>query len=95
MAAPGTSIGNSSRNPLYGPGINNFDIALFKDIHITENKYIQLRLETFNTPNHTQFATGSNNNAGGTVSDINDPRFGRVISANAGRIVQLAGKIYF
>jgi hypothetical protein len=59
MAAPGTGIGNSSRNPLYSPGINNFDIALLKDIHFTESKYIELRLETYNTFNHTQFSTGS------------------------------------
>jgi hypothetical protein len=98
MAAPGTGIGNSSRNPLYSPGINNFDIALLKDIHFTESKYIELRLETYNTFNHTQFSTGSYepaNNIGGVVSDINDPRFGRVISAAGPRVLQLGGKIYF
>ena len=98
MAAPGTGIGDSSRNPLYGPGISNFDIALFKEIHITETKYIQLRLETFNTFNHTQFTPSGYqpyNNIGGTVSDINDPRFGRVISANDGRVVQFGAKLYF
>lgn len=98
MAAPGTGIGNSSRNPLYGPGIDNFDIALLKDFHFTESKYIELRLETFNTFNHTQFAQGEYepaNGVGGVVSDINDPRFGRVISANPARILQLSGKIYF
>ena len=61
MAAAGTGIGNSSRNPLYGAGINNFDIALLKDIHITESKYIELRVEAFNTFNHTQFASGPTN----------------------------------
>jgi hypothetical protein len=97
-AAAGTSVGNSSRNPIYGPGINNFDLALYKDIHITEAKYFQLRFETYNTFNHTQFTTGSyqpNNNIGGVVSDINDPRFGRVIDANLGRVIQLGGKFYF
>ncbi|MGH7869982.1 MAG: hypothetical protein ACREP9_20690, partial [Candidatus Dormibacteraceae bacterium] len=90
--------GNSSRNPIYGPGIENFDIALLKDIHFTESKYIELRFETYNTFNHTQFAGGEyepNNNIGGVVSDINDPRFGRVISANDARILQLSGKFYF
>jgi hypothetical protein len=98
MAAPGTGIGNSSRNPIYGPGINNFDMALYKEIHLTESKYIQLRFETFNTFNHTQFTPGAYQaiyNIGGVVSDINDPRFGRVIAANPARIVQLAGKLYF
>ena len=98
MAPPGTGIGNSSRDPLYGPGLNNFDIALYKDIRITESKRIEIRFETYNTFNHTQWFPGSyqpNNNAGGTVSDINDPRFGRVIAANPARIVQIGGKIYF
>ncbi|HEV2354595.1 MAG TPA: hypothetical protein VGR89_10145, partial [Puia sp.] len=98
MAAPGTGIGNSSRNPIYSPGIDNFDIGLYKDIHFTESKYIELRFETYNTFNHTQFAQGNyepSNNIGGVVSDINDPRFGRVIVANSARVIQLSGKIYF
>lgn len=97
-AEPGAGIGNSSRAPLYGPGLNNFDISLEKEIHITESKYIQLRFETYNTFNHTQWFPGSyqmSNNSGGVVSDVNSPQFGRVISANPARIVQLAGKIYF
>ena len=100
MAAPGTGIGNSSRSPLYGPGLNNFDISLEKEIHLagSESKYIQLRFETYNTFNHTQWFPGSYqpiNNAGGVVSDINDPRFGRVIATNSARVVQLSAKIYF
>ena len=98
MAAPGTGIGNSSRAPLYGPGLNNFDISLEKEIHITEAKYLQLRFETYNTFNHTQWFPGSyqpNNTAGGVVSDINDPRFGQVIATNSARIVQLSAKFYF
>jgi hypothetical protein len=54
--APGQGIGNASRNPLYGPGINYGDMALEKRIHITEQKYFELRLETYNTFNHTNFA---------------------------------------
>ena len=98
QAAAGTGTGTSPRNPLYGPGLNNFDLSLLKDIHITESKYIELRLETYNTLNHTQFTPYSyqaNNNIGGVVADINDPRFGRVIAANGARVLQLAGKIYF
>jgi hypothetical protein len=97
-APAGSTAGMIGRNPFYGPGINNFDLALLKDIHMTENKYIQLRFETYNTFNHTQFTPFSyqpNNSIGGVVADINDPRFGTTISASAGRIIQIAGKIYF
>ena len=96
--AAGSTAGEIGRNPFYGPGINNFDMSLLKDIHITESKFIELRFETYNTFNHTQFPTFSyqpNNDIGSVVSDINDPRFGTVISANSGRVIQIAGKIYF
>lgn len=91
-AAPGTGIGNSSRNPLYGPGINNFDMALLKDIHFGESKYLELRFEAFNTFNHAQFGT--------PVSDINSPEFGRILGTFTGggiaeRVLQLSGKLYF
>lgn len=83
----GAGVGNASRDPFYGPGINNFDIALLKDIHLTESKYIQLRLETYGTFNHTQFGAPDGN--------IADPNFGRIFSSTGERVVQLAGKIYF
>ena len=91
-AAPGTGIGNSSRNPFYGPGINNFDMALMKDIHFNESKYIELRFEAFNTFNHAQF--------GNPVADVNNPNFGRVLGTFTGggiaeRVLQLSGKFYF
>jgi hypothetical protein len=94
----GSTAGEIGRNPFTGPGINNFDLALMKDVHITESKYIEMRFETYNTFNHTQFTPYSfqpNNDIGGVVADINDPRFGTVISAAGGRVIQLAGKIYF
>jgi len=98
MAAPGTGVGTAARNFMHGPGLNNFDIAVIKDVHITESKYFEFRVETFNTFNHTQFTPYSyqaSNDIGGVVADINDPRFGTVISANDPRFVQLAGKFYF
>jgi len=91
-AAPGTGIGDSSRNPFYGPGIDNFDMSLLKDIHLTESKYIELRFEAFNTFNHAQFGT--------PVADVNNPNFGRILgtttaSGLAERVLQLSGKVYF
>jgi hypothetical protein len=93
IPAPGTGIGNASRNPFYGPGIDNWDISLTKEIHIDEARYFQLRFETFNTFNHVQFAN--------PVNDVNNPLFGRIFGVQtlstqgAGRVVQLAGKFYF
>jgi len=93
------TFGNAARSPLYGPGLNNFDIALFKDIHFTESKYVELRLESYNTFNHAQFQGPS---AFLGTSDVNTPSlFGRIVSVvpgstgGEGRVLQLAGKIYF
>jgi hypothetical protein len=48
---------------------------------------LQLRLETFNTFNHTQFQNSDNS--------LGDGRFGQFTSAYPARIVQLGGKIFF
>ena len=98
VAAPGTSTGTASRNMFHGPGINNFDLTLMKDVHFTESKYVELRFETYNLFNHTQFSPFSyqpTNDIGGVVADIADPRFGEVIAASSPRVIQIAGKIYF
>jgi hypothetical protein len=90
---PGLGVGDANRNPFYGPGINNWDIALLKNIHVTESIYFQLRWETFNTFNHTQFAA--------PVNDVNNPLFGRIFGVQngstqgSGRVMQLGGKFYF
>ncbi|MGH9448047.1 MAG: hypothetical protein ACRD3O_20340, partial [Terriglobia bacterium] len=70
MPASGTGgLGNASRNPLFGPGINDWDMILYKDIHISESKYFELRFEAYNVFNHTQFTGTSTGNGGGVVSD--------------------------
>ena len=47
--------GNTKRRFFYGPGINNFDIALHKNTRLTEAKSLEFRFETFNMLNHAQF----------------------------------------
>ena len=98
--ASGT-LGTVSRNPFYGPGINYGDLALEKNIHIDESRYLQLRFETFNTFNHANFSNPSTNGFNTLdVQDIFGP-FGRIFSTKAistngeGRAVQLAVKFYF
>jgi hypothetical protein len=102
IPANGTGMGSASRNPLYGPGLNYTDMALEKNIHIDESRYIQLRLETFNTFNHANFknpATPGFNSE--DASGITGPYFGEIfsvqqISTNGdGRVLQLGVKFYF
>jgi hypothetical protein len=84
--------GTAGRRFFHGPGINNWDMALLKDVHLTESKTLELRGEFFNIFNHAQFygptAVDANFNAGPGV-------FGQVLSAAAPRIGQVAVKFYF
>ena len=40
-----------------GPGINNWDLSLIKNITIYERLHFQFRASAFNLSNHTQFST--------------------------------------
>ncbi len=86
LGTPGTS----SRRFFYGPGINNFDIALHKTTKITEGKSLEFRFETFNTFNHAQFYPN-----GSVDGNINSPTFGNVLKAAPPRIAQVALKLQF
>jgi hypothetical protein len=82
--------GTASRRFFYGPGANNWDLALLKDTKLTESKLLEFRLETFNTFNHAQFF-GANSVDG----NFNDSTFGQVVSAMPPRLMQLALKFHF
>ena len=58
LPARGT-IGNAAKTLLRGPGINNWDIAVFKSFPIREPmrfQRFQFRWELYNAFNHTQFS---------------------------------------
>lgn len=56
--------GTASLGDCYGPGENNWDIAIHKDFKINERLNVQFRLEFFNAFNKTQFE-GVNGGLGG------------------------------
>jgi len=84
------SPGDAARRLFYGPGMNNWDIALLKETHFTESKVLEFRMETFNTFNHAQFFGGNS-----VDGNFNSPTFGRVVSATAPRLMQVALKFRF
>jgi Carboxypeptidase regulatory-like domain len=59
---------NAGRNTLQLPGIRNLDFSVFKNFHITEGKFIQLRADLFNAFNHPQWTPGSVN--GGEATSL-------------------------
>ncbi len=82
--------GNSPRRFLYGPGAENFDMAISKSIALTENSALLFRLEAFNVFNHAQFF--------GPLSVdgvLGSSSFGDVVSAAPPRLVQAAVKLTF
>jgi len=86
LGTPGTS----KRRFFYGPGMDNYDMALLKKIPLTESKSLQLRLEAFNIFNHAQFFGPQ-----AVDGNIASATFGQVISATSPRLVQLAAKFNF
>jgi hypothetical protein len=86
---PNQGFGNASKDAIVGPGRFNFNMALFKSIPLTsgEGPKLELRFESFNTFNHTQF-----NNVNTSFTDGN---FGQVTSSYDARRLQLGGKFYF
>jgi len=93
------SFGNVRRNWLTGPGINNWDMSLFKNFIFTENTRVQLRFEYFNVFNHTQWANVNNTlsapTAGTSFGGANTGSSGQITSTRDPRQLQLGGKFYF
>jgi hypothetical protein len=82
--------GNAKRRFFYGPGIDNYDMALLKSVKLTESRSLQFRFEGFNVFNHAQFYGPASVNG-----NINSSTFGQVVSAAAPRLMQAAVKFIF
>ena len=85
------TFGNSSRRFFYGPGINNYDMALHKLTRLTEGTSIEFRFETFNTFNHAQFDGASSVDG----NRDNTQTFGHILKSQPGRVSQVALKLNF
>ena len=82
--APG-HFGDTGRKVLRGPGVNNFDVGLFKNFRLAETATLQFRLESFNMMNHARFFFPNTN--------VSSDAFGALGIAGAGRINQLGLKL--
>jgi hypothetical protein len=89
MNALGTP-GTSKRRFFYGPGSENYDTALAKNLSLTDSKSLLFRVEAFNVFNHTQF-----NGPNSVDGNIGSSTFGNAISAAPPRILQGALKFNF
>jgi hypothetical protein len=84
-------FGNSGYDMLYGPSFADWDMALMKNIHVSESKYFQFRAEFYNAFNEVDFGlpttlvcTGCGT---GTITDM--------ASTYNPRLVQFGLKFYY
>jgi hypothetical protein len=84
------SPGTSKRRFFYGPGQDNYDMAVAKNLPLTEAKSLLFRVEAFNVFNHAQFFGPQ-----AVDGNIGSSTFGNVISAASPRIMQGAIKFSF
>jgi Carboxypeptidase regulatory-like domain len=83
--APGTS----GRDILRGPGSSNMDLALFKNVSLTEQVKAQLRLQAYNLTNTPHFANPDSDFSHGTFGQINS------VQPNSWRQVELGLRLTF
>ena len=102
--APLGQFGNESRDRYHGPGINNTNMILAKNFALARDGAVrlQLRMESDNVFNHTQFSNPASTFATTTAGEsatapgtLSLDGAGQITSAAAARQTQLAAKIYF
>jgi hypothetical protein len=81
------TIGNSSRNPVRGPGLQNADLMLGKTFRISERIALDFRAEAFNLSNTPPFSDPN--------GVFGPPAFGTIISAGNPRDFEFVGKLHF
>jgi hypothetical protein len=103
------SVGlDSGYDRLRGPGLQNWDMSLFKNVSIKEKIRVQLRLEAYNAFKHTELSSFNNSilfNSAGKIANLPTQLggtggrlgFGALNSVrlNSQRILQVGAKIYF
>jgi hypothetical protein len=90
FGGPGQGWGNAGKDNVRQPGLNNTNLTLFKNIPLSgkdNGPGIELRFESFNTFNKTQFANINANSK--------DSNFGQVTSIFTPRNLEFSGKFHF
>ena len=85
------NYGDSSRDILRAPGVENVDASFFKSISLVDRLSLQTRFEAFNLFNHTNL--GFPNATVPQSAALPNPSYGTIGSAAPGRIIQVAMKI--
>jgi hypothetical protein len=81
------TFGNAPRNAVIGPGLEEFDLSLQKDVAIRESVKLQFRGEAYNVFNHPNF------NIPNRIAFTSN--FGQISSTQDSRQLQIAIKLIF
>lgn len=84
--APGT-FGSAQRNTIVGPGTQQVDASLTRDVRLSGNQVVSIQLQATNLFNTVRF--------GAIDSVVNSPTFGQVVSIRPMRTVQLGVRFRF
>lgn len=89
------TFGTSAPTQIRGPGINNWDMVLIKDLPIREQIRMQFRVEAYNAFNQTQFATVDTAARFDAAGNQVNARFGEFLASRPPRIMQFALRFIF
>jgi|SRR5690242_4549917 len=87
QAGPGAKA-NAGRDTVTTPGLNVWNMSLYKTTKLTERFSLQLRWETYNTFNHRNFSLGLPTN-NGTLDQVSNPN-----PLSAGYIFVTSGNLF-
>ena len=92
---PNQGFGNAGKDSAVGPGRVDFTTSLYKSFALTERVHFEMRFESFNTFNHTEF-----NNVGSTFQGLDKNgspvgNFGQITSTWDPRVLELGAKLTF
>ena len=81
------TFGNQIRNSVYNPGLQSWNLALFKTFKIRESHNLQFRADAYNFINHPNWGSTDSNPRSGT--------FGKVTSKSSNRQMQVSLRYQF
>ncbi len=87
QGGPNQGFGDSRRDSIVGPGRVNFTTSMYKSFAIRERAHFEIRFESFNTFNHTEFNSIN--------SSLGASQYGQVTSTQDPRVLELGGKFVF
>jgi hypothetical protein len=89
LPALGT-MGNARRRFFSGPGMENLDATISREVRLGENRSFEFRAEAFNVLNHAQFFGPT-----AVEGNISSGTFGQAVSAASPRLMQIAVRYRF